>query len=149
MLLQSGLYEKFNLNEPWDSEHNKTLIEEMPRVYKTKDVMKSGHTAMHVFIGERTAFGDGTRAPRIRDYLDGTSNTILAVQAGPDTAEVWTKPGGLKFTGQDTIELLGNIGDRFQVLLCDGSTREVSNEIDEETLNRLIQNKDGVAVGDF
>ncbi len=143
------LYEKFHLDEPWDSEHNKTLIEEMPDVFKTEGVAKPGHTAMHVFIGEDTAFGDGTKAPGIRDYTDGTSNTFLAVEAGPDTAEIWTKPGGLKFTGKDSIELLGKIGDSFLVLMCDGAVRNVSKDIEADQLNNLIQHNDGNVVGDF
>lgn len=145
----ANLYERFHLDEPWDSEHNKTLIEEMPDVFKTEGVEKPGHTAMHVFIGEDTAFGDGTKAPRIRDYRDGTSNTFLAVEAGPDTAEIWTKPGGLKFTGKDSIKLLGKIGDSFLVLMCDGAVRNVSKDIEADQLNNLIQHNDGNVVGDF
>ena len=30
---QQALYNKFKLDEPWDSPHNKALIEEMPAVY--------------------------------------------------------------------------------------------------------------------
>ncbi len=146
---EAELYQKFKMDEPWDSETNKALIEQMPEVFRTEGVEKPGHTAMHVFIGDDTAFGDGTAAPRIRDYLDGTSNTFLAVEAGPDTADIWTKPGGLKFTGKETIKLLGNIGDTFRVLMCDGSVRDVSREINADTLNNLIQHDDGNPVGDF
>ena len=32
-LEQQPLYEQFHLDEPWDSPHNKTLIEQMPQVY--------------------------------------------------------------------------------------------------------------------
>ena len=28
-----NLYEQFKLDEPWDSEHNKKLLEKMPKVY--------------------------------------------------------------------------------------------------------------------
>ena len=31
---QLALYEKFHLNEPWDSEHNRKLIAEMPAIYR-------------------------------------------------------------------------------------------------------------------
>jgi Protein of unknown function (DUF1559) len=34
-LEQANLYEEFRLDEPWDSEHNKKLLEKMPRVYRT------------------------------------------------------------------------------------------------------------------
>lgn len=137
------LYEKFALNEPWDSETNKALIDQMPSIYRTDGVDKPGHTAIHVFIGEKAPFGDGTSLTRIRNFLDGTSNTILAVEAGTDTADIWTKPGGLKFTGQNTIELFGNIGKTFRAMLCDGSVKTFSGDIEEDLLNNLIQHNDG------
>ena len=31
---QEDLYKQFHLDEPWDSEHNKKLIEKMPAVYR-------------------------------------------------------------------------------------------------------------------
>ena len=30
---QKALYDKFHLDEPWDSEHNLTLLDQMPDVY--------------------------------------------------------------------------------------------------------------------
>ncbi len=30
---QQELYQRFKLDEPWDSEHNRKLIERMPRIY--------------------------------------------------------------------------------------------------------------------
>ncbi len=146
---QSALYREFNLNEPWDSETNKILVEKMPDVFKTPGVEESGLTSIHVFIGEDAPFGDDKKPLRIRDITDGTSSTLLAVQAGPDTAEVWTKPGGLKFTGKNSRQLLGNIGETFIGLLADGSIRHLSHMIDEGVLNNLIQHNDGNVVGEF
>ena len=90
----AALYNQFKLDEDWDSPHNKALIKQMPDVFKVEGVDKPGYTSVHVFAGDDTAIGtdNGTG---LRDITDGTSNTILAVVAGQDTAEVWTKPGGL------------------------------------------------------
>lgn len=142
----ADLYEQFNLEEPWDSETNKELIERMPDIFKSKGVDKPGHTSIHVFIGDQTPFNDGEKLTRVRDFLDGTSNTILAVEAGADKAEIWTKPAGLKFTGENSIDLLGAIGESFLVLIADGSVHRLEKDIDAETLNNLIQNADGNAV---
>ncbi len=30
---QDALYRQFKLDEPWDSEHNKKLIAQMPKIY--------------------------------------------------------------------------------------------------------------------
>ena len=34
-LEQDALYREFHLNEPWDSDHNKKLIERIPAVYQS------------------------------------------------------------------------------------------------------------------
>lgn len=143
------LFDQFQKDEPWDSEANRRLIEKMPDVFKTAGVDEAGHTSLHVFIGEKAMFGDGADAPRFRDILDGTSNTLLVVEAGPDTAEIWTKPGGLKFDGENGIELLGNIGDQFLAVFADGAVRRIPKTINEATLHRLIQHNDGDAIEPF
>ena len=145
----ADLYEEFALDEPWDSDTNKPLIEQMPDVFKVKGIDKPGHTSIHVFIGENTMFGDGSEAPAIQQILDGTSNTFLAVEAGTDTADIWTKPGGLKFTGEASMELVGNVNEQFLVLMSDGFVRYVRKDIDEELFNNLIQPDDGNTVGEF
>ena len=71
------------------------------------------------------------------------------VEAGPSKADVWTKPGGLEFTGEDGIKILGNIGEAFNALLTDGSVRAVSATVDESVLDKLIQHQDGMPVGEF
>lgn len=53
------LYERFHLDEPWDSDHNSSLVVHMPSVYQTRDVTKDGHTTLMVFTGEHTVFGTG------------------------------------------------------------------------------------------
>ncbi|WP_417851020.1 DUF1559 domain-containing protein [Thalassoglobus sp.] len=139
-LEHAPLYEKFNLDEAWDSEHNKALIAEMPEVFGGNP---EGKTSIHVFVGENLAFNEGKPGPRIRDYTDGTSNTILAVKAGDDAAEIWTKPGGLKFNAEDPFAALGNIGEAFMVLICDGSVRDLTKDLDKTTFSNLIQQNDG------
>ena len=141
------LYEKFKLNEPWDSEHNKKLIAEMPDIFKVEGVNGEGKTSIHVLIGENAPFGDGKTPLRIREILDGTSNTILAVVAGSDKAETWTKPGGLELNEENPLKTLGKIGETFIALLADGSVRNVSKTIDGQTLKALSTHKSGEVTG--
>ena len=61
---QAQLYNQFNMDEDWDSPHNKALIEQMPDVFKVEGVDKPGHTSVHVFTGDDTAMrtDDGVTA---------------------------------------------------------------------------------------
>lgn len=83
------------------------------------------------------------------DFKDGTSATILAVFAGPETAEVWTKPGGLQLKPDDPKTVLGSITDGLPTLMSDGLVRVISSDIDKETLRRLIQHSDGKPIEEY
>ncbi len=139
---QVGLYNEFKLDEPWDSEHNKALIEKMPDIFKADGVEDAGKTSIHVFTGEGAPFADNA-APGLRDFTDGTSNTLLCVTAGPDKADIWTKPGGLEADPEDPFAALGEIGEKFQAIFTDGSARYLSKLLDPVTLRNLIQHQDG------
>lgn len=142
---QANLYNQFNMDEDWDSPHNKALIEQMPDVFKVEGIDKQGHTTIHVFAGDDTAMrmDDGVG---LGEITDGSSNTILAVVAGPETAEVWTKPGGLEFNADEPRKVFGTLGEQFLVLMCDGAVRYLNSDIDDETLRNLIQRHDGNVV---
>jgi hypothetical protein len=117
----------------------------MPDVFKVEGVDKSGDTSVHVFTGDNTAIGTD-EGVGIRDITDGTSNTFLAVVAGPETAEAWTKPGGLEFNSDSPKKPLGTLGEQFLVLMSDGYVRFLNSDIDDETLRNLIQRNDGNVV---
>lgn len=133
------LYQEFNLDEPWDSEHNQALIARMPAIYGDDS---EGKSRLHVIGGEGAPF-QGTSGLPISEITDGTSNTILVVEAGPSTADVWTKPGALELNAADPLAVLGDVGESFNVAFMDGSCRKLPRSIDAETLKYLIQHADG------
>ena len=139
------LYTKFHLDEAWDSEHNKKLIEEMPETFKVDGVTEKGKTSIHVFVGDECPFG--TDEPvSIASITDGTSNTIMAVEADPETAEIWTKPGGLKVTKENAVSVLGKGKGPFQALFCDGLVVRFRRDIDNASMWNLIVHNDGAIV---
>ncbi|MBL8814035.1 MAG: DUF1559 domain-containing protein [Planctomycetaceae bacterium] len=144
-LEQQELYNQFHFDEPWDSEHNKSLLPLMPPMFKVTGVEEPGMTTMHIFTGNKSAFPEG-KAPSIRDILDGTSNTIMAVIAGPETAQPWTKPGGLVFDEQDPLTALGTIGQVLNLVLMDGSTVSMPTPLDPSTIRLMIQPADATPV---
>ncbi|MEZ6090193.1 MAG: DUF1559 domain-containing protein [Pirellulaceae bacterium] len=145
-LEQLPLYNQFNLDEPWDSAHNKPLIDKMPKLFAVEGVDKPGYTSIHVFTGDKTPFPNVERGMSFRDILDGTSNTIMAVRAGPGTAQPWTKPGGLEFDGENAVELLGDVGDSLLFSLMDGSVHYLKLDQIADQLPLMIMHQDGTSV---
>lgn len=145
---EAPLYNEFHLDEPWDSEHNKALIPRMPKIFGEN---AEGKTSIHVVTGEGTPFQKG-KGLRFQQITDGLSNTILAVEAADDTAEIWTKPTGLTLDLKDPLKCLGKFPEEqtaFRVLLMDGSVRNMSRMIDGEIFRKLVQHQDGEDLGDF
>jgi hypothetical protein len=110
---EEELFNEFHLNEAWDSQHNLSLLDRMPEVYKTqwrRPQPGLGMTYFQVFVGPGAAFeGErGTRYPE--DFPDGGANTILIVEASAGVP--WTKPQDLPFAPGKPLPDLG-VGIRF------------------------------------
>jgi hypothetical protein len=85
-------YKEFHLDEPWDSEHNRRLIDRMPEVLRSPNSSAaSGRTTYLAPVMPGAIFG-GSEGMPIKQITDGTSQTILLVEADDDHAVVWTKP---------------------------------------------------------
>ena len=135
-----ALYKQFKLDEPWDSEHNKKLIPQMPEVYKSplaKNV-PAGKTIYLAPAGPGMIF-EGPKAMTIFKITDGTSNTIMIVEANDDNAVTWTKPDDYKPQKKDpAAPLLRKDAKGFHVALADGSVRMLSSTIDADLLWSLL-----------
>lgn len=140
---QQQLYNEFHLNEPWDSPHNKSLVNKIPDDYKSQGVKQKGYTTCMTFSGTGTPFPDGP-GPRLQDFKDGISDTILLVSAGPTKAVPWTKPVDLPLDVKNPARVLGlKSDDSLIIILADGSVKSIPLTISPETLKHLIQPDDG------
>ena len=77
----TAIYNQYKFDEPWDSENNKKLISQIPIVFRDPGAEPADHSSSYyVLTGETTIFGPKDGA-KIATITDGTSNTILAVEA--------------------------------------------------------------------
>jgi hypothetical protein len=134
---KESVYKQFRLDEPWDSAHNKKLLEKMPAVYAPVTVKtKEPHSTFYqVFTGKSTIF-EGNKALRLTSIIRGTSNTIMAVEASE--AVPWTKPMDLPYDENKPLPKLGLFDRGFNVLLADGDVRFVSRNFSEPILRQAI-----------
>jgi tetratricopeptide (TPR) repeat protein/Zn-dependent protease with chaperone function len=136
-----ALYDQFHLDEPWDSPHNRKLAEFMPDVYRdADDPVDSVTTRIMVMTGPGTPFVDRRRGPNRKQFRDGPSNTILALQAGEDRTVLWTRPDDLPFDPARPLAKVGKIDPRvgLLVLMADGAVRTLSPGTDDANFAKLV-----------
>ncbi len=142
-LEQQALYEKFHLDEPWDSPHNKALLKEIPAIYrpvKQSDEPKIS-TYYQVFTGPNALF-ESKEGASFQDITDGTSVTLLVVEAGSPVP--WTKPEDITYDKEKPLPKLGRqFRGGFHAALADGSTRFLSAALKEQVIRALITRDGG------
>ena len=142
---QLNLFQEFHLDEPWDSEHNKKLIARIPPSFRGgRPRDDSGRTRILAPIIKGAIFEPDGHGTQIRDIVDGTSNTIMFVEAAEDQAVIWTKPDDLIVDAQDTKKgLFGPEATYFLAALADGSPKVVPKKIAPRMLLNLFIKNDG------
>jgi hypothetical protein len=162
------LFDKFQLDEPWDSPANKVLVDQMPDVYRSAFLPedepktlflgavlpKAGISEKQFPLFRATVFdqmvsADGRRKPglgdvKLKDMVDGTKNTILIVEADKDQAVVWTKPDDWELDPAEPLKGLGNLRPGgFHIVTVYGEPRFITNKIDPDELVSLFLLNDG------
>jgi hypothetical protein len=152
-----ALYNRFDLDEPWDGPSNIRLLAEMPRIYgKPGDRSPAVRTYYRGFsspgaVFERRPnqltprflpllgpFPDPRTGLHVQDFKDGLNTTLLVVEAG-DPVE-WTKPDDLDASPGKPFPKMGGMGWRkvFQAAFADGSVRALKLDTPEDTLRDLV-----------
>jgi len=142
----NDLYEKFHLDEPWDSPHNLSLLDQMPSVYKcpSDSTLKSGMTGYQAIIDPAAVFTPDFQSRKFDEITDGTDKTILVGESRRGVP--WTKPEDLPVDPNVPLTGLGSHHNGgFNVLFADGSVRFLKSTISPQTLRMLIT-RDGQEV---
>jgi RNA polymerase sigma factor (sigma-70 family) len=160
---ERALYEQFKLSEPWDSPHNKKLLSKMPNVFAPPG-MKTAQpfsTFYQVFVSPKrpmvdnpndqpaefwisAGFRQGEQFRFPASFPDGTSNTILIVQAG--RAVPWTKPEDLPYDNKALPQLGGLFPDVFHAAFADTHVETLTKKYDEYNLRCAITSNDGLVM---
>jgi len=96
-LEEEDLHAQFRLEEPWWSDHNRKLLNKMPRIYASPFPASSaeakGKTPYRAVVdkhAERTVLRPTTGRP-MREVTDGLSNSVMVID-DPARRIEWTKP---------------------------------------------------------
>ena len=148
------LYQQFKRDEPWDSPHNKPLLNQMPGLFRarpvwltdTPDEVPQGYTTLVAPVGEGTIFG-GNEVVTFGKISDGSSNTIMIVEVQPEFAVPWTAPLDYPFDPADPGKgLQVGTNGKFNAVLGDGAVRQIPADLPTEALKHLFQMNDGKVV---
>ena len=146
---QQNLYNRFHLDEPWDSEHNKKLLQSVVKVYtspRQDEECVENHLTYYQGFAGKGAFFDGKKGLRIADFPDGLSNTLMIAEASKGVP--WTKPEDISYDAEKPLPKLGLPGSSsYLVGICDGSVRALTPKLASRTLRLVITRNDGQPLG--
>ncbi len=135
------LYEQFDLDEPWDSLQNRSLINKMPDIYRSP--RSRDKTGRSNYLGNSGADGvflrplnGGKDGNGIRHVRDGTSNTVMVVEVPDDWAIVWTRPGDL--APKERLQGLLDQPHGFQVVMADGRVHFLPPSMKKKPLQAMF-----------
>ena len=150
-LEENELYDQFHLDEPWDSPHNLTLVNQMPVCYQSLSVeLAPGETNYLIPVTVPDSFSDwrkyrsmfvaGEVGPSFEQIRDGSSNTIMLLEVDPAAAVPWTKPNAdWVYEPDDPMRYLGNVRPRLILAgFADGSVQPISTDTFPDHFNGMI-----------
>ncbi len=147
---QDALYKQFNLDEPWDSEHNMKVFKgnPMPKVFAIPGSANEADKKTHyqVFVGNGAMF-EPTGPTKLAEIADGTSNTFMVATAAKGVE--WTKPDDIEFEPKAEVAKLLLFKDGVcMVCFGDGSVRAISDKVAEKSLKAYVTRGGGEVVSD-
>ena len=113
-----ALWQRFRFDQPWDSPHNKALLDEMPDAFAIPGLgidgqpLPPGRTVLHQFVGKNLPLtaSDRNKGTK-REFLgDGAEHTAALVVGGVESAVEWTRPSSLDWGEVGADETLAALG---------------------------------------
>ena len=137
---ENALYKKIDLTRAWDDPANASALRSMPSVYRCPAVTDGENTTCYLaLVGTDYAFSpDHPR--KVTAFADGTSNTLMIMEAAPGSAVPWMAPRDADLATMLSIrkDTPSNHDGGINVAFADGSVRFMKSSTDlRERLIRL------------
>lgn len=144
----ADLYKEFKLDEAWDSQHNRSLLNRMPELFLPEGATGADgavppfHTTYVAPVGDGTAFGREFQT-RYANVIDGMSYTIAIVELEPQHSIAWTSPEEYRYDREAPIQKMRFVDGRTLVGFLDGSVRWIRQNEAVTTWNALFTAQGG------
>jgi hypothetical protein len=141
------LYRLYDMNQPWNSPYNMSLLPRMPRFYASPGDPSAAtmyETNYLAVVGSEMIFQNG-RSLGTSDVTDGLQDTILLVEA-KSTSIPWTEPRDLnaaQLSYQVGVDVGGNHPGGMNVATADGEPHFLPDSTPSETLHELLTARGG------
>lgn len=122
---QKALYEKFALDEPWDSETNLAAAALMPEIYRGAMKAKD-QTDICTISGKGSLLGSNRW---LSQCMDSPSNTIMLVQVNDDQRVLWTKPADIELNENMRFEDLAGQKEFLSIAMGDSQVFPLATKL--------------------
>jgi hypothetical protein len=137
-----SLYNKFRLNERWDSPHNIELLKLMPSIYRNSDTnLRMGYTT---FVAPYGATDEKRKTvwdivpQSFSSISERERESILLLEVNSEVAVPWSSPEDFNVSLQDLRSQLRDPPEGNGVVFINGNTDYISNAISTISLLELL-----------
>jgi prepilin-type processing-associated H-X9-DG protein len=142
-LEEQALYDRFHLDESWDSPHNRTLIDQIPSMFTCPSQAGwSRNQTLYQVLDGPGVFLDSTKPTRLGEIGDGPGETIAVVEAPSPVP--WTSPRDVPFRpGRPFPAWEATHPGGFNASFVDGSVRFQKRSMPASELEALATRSGG------
>ncbi len=131
------LYNKFNLEEPWNGPNNRKLLDLIPDEFVSPERFD---TKTNFLVPTASGYlFDGGRDKRANNIEDGAENTLLLVEVDDSLAVPWTQPADFAGHYNSVKNGLGGLrGDGAFAVWANGWPTLIANEASSEQIHNAF-----------